>query len=128
MFFLINHSSPVSSTVCWTGLLFSTSSPPSGMKMANISPNATGNHFADTSELVGDGKSNTAIIPKRCRGMGSLSFKATKNGEFYIHKGNRLIVRLKIFPPAFENSKGFRVRYFYARRRDSCCKNYFLSV
>jgi hypothetical protein len=43
--------------------------------------------FADPSELVGDGKSNTAIIPKGYRGVGSRVFKATKNGEFSIQKG-----------------------------------------
>ena len=47
--------------------------------------------FAETSALVGDGKSNTAIIPKGYRRMGSLVCKVTKNGEFSIQKGEQTI-------------------------------------
>ena len=46
---------------------------------------------ASKKELVGSGKSNTAIIPQGCRGVGSITFKANINGEFDIKHADQTI-------------------------------------
>jgi hypothetical protein len=46
---------------------------------------------AGKNELVGNGKSNTAIIPKGFRAVGSMTFKANINGEFSINYAGQTI-------------------------------------
>lgn len=54
--------------------------------------------FPQKKELVGSGKSNTAIIPEGYRGVGSIIYKATKNGEFSIkHKGKQIRLDISLF-------------------------------
>lgn len=47
--------------------------------------------FPQKENLVGSGKSNTAKIPDGYRGVGSIVYKATRNGEFKITQNNRII-------------------------------------
>ena len=49
-------------------------------------------------DLVGSGKSNTAIIPKGYRGVGSIVYKATQNGEFSIrHDSKEIHLDISLF-------------------------------
>jgi len=47
--------------------------------------------FPQKENFIGNGKSNTAIIPKGYRGVGSIVYKATRNGEFSITHDNKKI-------------------------------------
>lgn len=47
--------------------------------------------FPQKENLIGSGKSNTAIIPKGYRAVGSIVYKATRNGEFSITHDNKKI-------------------------------------
>jgi len=54
--------------------------------------------FPQKENLVGSGKSNTAIIPKGYRGVGSIVYKATQNGEFsIIHNTNEIHLDIGLF-------------------------------
>jgi len=49
-------------------------------------------------DLVGSGKSNTAIIPKGYRGVGSIVYKATSNGVFSIrYAGKEIRLDISLF-------------------------------
>ena len=54
--------------------------------------------FPQKENLVGSGKSNTAIIPKGYRGVGSIVYRATKNGEFSItHDNKKIRIDISLF-------------------------------
>jgi hypothetical protein len=54
--------------------------------------------FPPKKKLVGSGKSNTAIIPKGYRGVGSIIYKATRNGELSItHDNNKIQIDISLF-------------------------------
>ena len=54
--------------------------------------------FPKKEDLVGSGNSNTAIVPNGYRQVGSIVYKATRNGEFSIkHKSKEIHIDISLF-------------------------------